>query len=111
LPSATPPAPAVGPSVAPPSAHETPVAPPPTPATAAPPVQGWLLVLLKPWADVTVDGRTLGATPLDRIPLSPGSHAVILTHPRYAPFTQRVEIRAGETTTIQLDLAAVGKRR
>jgi serine/threonine-protein kinase len=111
LPSTTPPAPAVGPSVAPPSAHEPPVAPPPTPATAAPPVQGWLLVLLKPWADVTVDGRTLGATPLDRIPLSPGSHAVILTHPRYEPFTRRVEIRAGETTTIQLDLAAVGKRR
>ena len=110
FPSATPPVPAAGPSVAP-SAPETPVAPAPVPATAAPPAQGWLLVLLKPWADVTVDGRTLGATPLDRIPLSPGSHAVILTHPRYEPFTRRVEIRAGETTTIQLDLAAVGKRR
>jgi serine/threonine-protein kinase len=110
FPSATGPAPVVGPSVASPPSHEAPV-PRPAPATAAPPVQGWLLVLMKPWADVTVDGRTLGATPLDRIPLSPGSHAVILTHPRYEPFTQRVEIRAGETTTLQLDLASAGKRR
>jgi serine/threonine-protein kinase len=86
-------------------------APAPTPAVSPSPVLGWLLVLMKPWADVTVDGRTLGSTPLERIPLSPGSHAVILTHPLYQPFTRRVEIRAGETTTIQLDLATVGKRR
>jgi serine/threonine-protein kinase len=102
---------AVTPSVAPPSPHETPIVPAPTPATPAPPIQGWLLVLPKPWANVTVDGRALGATPLERIPLAPGSHAVILTHPQYEPFTRRVEIRAGETTTIQLDLAAAGKRR
>jgi eukaryotic-like serine/threonine-protein kinase len=111
FPSTPSPVPAVSPSVASRTAHETSVAPVPAPATPAPPVQGWLLVLMKPWADVTVDGRTLGATPLERIPLSPGSHAVILTHPQYQPLTQRVEIRAGETTTIQLDLAAVGKRR
>jgi len=112
--SASPSAPlevAVGPSVAPPSPRETPIAPPPVPTTPAPPVQGWLLVLPKPWAEVTVDGRALGATPLERIPLAPGSHAVILTHPRYEPFTRRVDIHAGETTTLQLDLAAVGKRR
>ena len=111
LPSPTPPPMAVTPSVAPPSPHETPIVPAPTPATPAPPIQGWLLVLPKPWANVTVDGRALGATPLERIPLAPGSHAVILTHPQYEPFTRRVEIRSGETTTIQLDLAAAGKRR
>jgi len=81
------------------------------PATPAPAVQGWLLVLPKPWAKVTVDGQTVGLTPLDRIPLAPGSHAVTLTHPQYEPFTQRVEIRAGETTRIELDLAAAVKRR
>jgi len=48
---------------------------------------------------------------LAAIALPPGSHSVILTHPQYEPFTRRVEIRAGETTTIQLDLAVAAKRR
>lgn len=78
---------------------------------SATPLQGWLKVLPKPWADVTVDGRVVGQTPLEAIALAPGSHSVILTHPQYEPFTRRVEIRAGETTTIQLDLAIAGKRR
>jgi serine/threonine-protein kinase len=111
FPSPTPPVLGAAPPAAAPSPHETPSVPAPTPATPAPPVQGWLLVLPRPWAQVTVDGRALGATPLDRIPLTPGSHAVILTHPQYEPYTRRVEIRAGETTTIQLDLATAGKRR
>jgi serine/threonine-protein kinase len=110
-PSPTLPPMAVSPSVAPPSPRETPIAPAPLPATPALPIEGWLLVLTKPWANVTVDGRALGSTPLERIPLAPGSHAVILTHPQYEPFTRRVEIRPGETTTIQLDLAVAGKRR
>jgi serine/threonine-protein kinase len=70
-----------------------------------------LLVLPKPWAEVTVDGRVVGQTPLARIPLPPGSHSVILTHPEYRPFTRKVEIRPGETTTIRLDFTTEGKRR
>ena len=58
-----------------------------------------------PWADVTVDGRAVGMTPLAQIPLPPGSHSVVLTHPEYQPFTRKVEIRPGETTTIRLDFA------
>ena len=115
--SASPSAPAVvavGPSVALPSSPEappTPSLPAPSPIVSATPFQGWLKVLAKPWADVTVDGRVAGQTPLAAIALPPGSHSVILTHPQYEPFTRRVEIRAGETTTIQLDLAVAAKRR
>jgi hypothetical protein len=115
--SASPSAPAVvavGPSVALPSSPEappTPSLPATSPIVSATPFQGWLKVLAKPWADVTVDGRVAGQTPLAAIALPPGSHSVILTHPQYEPFTRRVEIRAGETTTIQLDLAVAGKRR
>jgi hypothetical protein len=85
--------------------------PAPTPVAPAPPVQGFLLVLVKPWADVTVDGRVVSQTPLPPIALSPGSHSVLLTHPSYRPFTRKIEIRAGETTRIQLDLATEGQRR
>jgi len=113
-PTAAPSTPAAVPSTASPSPREAtvvPTAPPPPPATPAPPVQGWLLVLPKPWAEVMVDGRVVGTTPLARFPLPPGSHSVVLTHRDYRPFTRKVEIRPGETTTIRLDFTTEGVRR
>ncbi len=83
-------------------------APSPTPTAH---VEGWLLVLVTPWADVTVDGRAVGTTPLPKFTLPPGSHAVMLTHPGYQPYTRRVEVRPGETTTLRLDFSTDGVRR
>lgn len=112
------------PSLAPRTTSPTPTALPTTlpsePARAAPSpapsadvtlAEGWLLVLPTPWADVTVDGRVAGMTPLKPIRLSAGSHAVVLAHPQYQPFTQKVDIRAGETTTIRFDFAEKGVKR
>jgi serine/threonine protein kinase len=81
--------------------------------TVAPSVvpQGWLLVLARPWAEVRVDGHLVGEMPLPRIPLPPGSHAVVLTHPDYKPFTRRVNIVAGETFRIDFDFRRDGVRR
>jgi serine/threonine-protein kinase len=61
--------------------------------------------------EVMVDGRVIGTTPLARFPLPPGSHSVVLTHQEYRPFTRKVEIRPGETTTIRLDFTTEGVRR
>jgi eukaryotic-like serine/threonine-protein kinase len=84
---------------------------PPLPATPEPAPEGWLLVLAAPWADVTVDGRAVGMTPLARLRLAAGSHAVILSHPQYQPYTRKVDVRGGETTTVRLDFASDGVRR
>jgi serine/threonine-protein kinase len=94
------------PSATPPLAAASPSAISPTP-----PLQGWLLVLPKPWAEVMVDGRVIGTTPLARFPLPPGSHSVVLTHEQYRPFTRKVDILPGETTTIRLDFTTEGVRR
>src|SRR6185295_11516174 len=51
------------PATPPPAAVAT-----PPPAAAAP---GQLQVVAKPWAEVSVDGRVLGETPLDRVTLTP----------------------------------------
>ena len=113
-PTPVPSLPAARPSLAPPSPRETavaPVVPTPAPPTPAPPVQGWLKILPTPWAYVSVDGLSLGETPLPPIALPPGSHSVVLTHPDYPRIIRKVEIRAGETTTIRPDLATEGKRR
>jgi hypothetical protein len=72
---------------------------------------GWLLVLARPWADVSVDGVPRGQTPLARIPLAPGPHAVLLTHPDYQPWPRRVTIRSGETVRLSVELPVEGVPR
>jgi serine/threonine-protein kinase len=72
---------------------------------------GSLLVVARPWADVSVDGIPRGQTPLGRIPLPPGPHRVLLTHPEYRPYPRRVTIRRGETLRLVVDLRTDGVRR
>ena len=110
-PTTAPSTPAAVPSTAPPSPRETTVVPPAPVPSPSPAARGWLRVLPIPWADVTVDGRVVGQTPLAPIALAPGSHSVVLTHPQYRLFTRKVEIRPGETTTIRLDFTTDGVRR
>jgi serine/threonine-protein kinase len=102
---------AATPATAPPAAA-LPTAPPPT-ATPAPTPEpdGFLLVIARPWADVTVDERLAGQTPLRRIALRPGAHEVVLAHPDYRPFQRKVTIRPGQTFRLDFDFATEGVRR
>ena len=104
-PTPTPPLPTPEPAIAAP-----PAAAPPTPSPT-PVADGALLVVARPWADVSVDGVPRGQTPLARIALPAGSHAVLLTHPDYQPYPRRVTIRPGETLRLTVDLATDGVRR
>ena len=126
-PRTPPPRPPASPFASAPAAAATPIPTPlatplPTPPTAPTPTptptpsptpvpEGALLVLVTPWADVTVDGRPMGQTPLARIPLPAGTHDVLLTHPDYQPFPRRVTIRAGETFRLVVDLRSLGVPR
>jgi serine/threonine protein kinase len=66
---------------------------------------GFLSLMTSPWTNVTLDGRTLGDTPLVRLPLPPGSHTLHLTNPDEGiSEIYEVEIRAGEITTRRLGL-------
>jgi serine/threonine-protein kinase len=76
-----------------------------------PEADGALLVVVKPWADVSVDGVPRGQTPLGRITLPPGPHAVLLTHPAFQPYPRRVTVRPGETLRLVVDLPTDGVRR
>jgi serine/threonine protein kinase len=79
----------------------------PESSAAAP---GFLLVVVSPWADVTVDGEPVGQTPLSRLSLAPGPHTVRLTHPEFQPYPRKVTVRSGETTRLAVDLAQDGVR-
>ncbi|RDI95731.1 PEGA domain-containing protein [Meiothermus sp. QL-1] len=75
--------------------------------TASPPPTGILAVDSTPrGAEVLVDGRVLGTTPLS-LALSPGSYTVELRRSGYSPFRTRVSIQAGRTTRLSISLAAV----
>ena len=81
---------------------------------ATPPVEdriGLLQISVRPWGSVSVDGRVLGQTPLDRISLRVGSHAIRVEHPAYQPLESQVAIRAGETSKVAFDFTKDGVRR
>ena len=84
----------------------------PTPAATPTPVRvtgnGLLQIGVRPWARVIVDGREVGTTPLDRIPLPAGRHVVGLRHPAYQPVERELLIAEGETARLIFDFAAEG---
>jgi eukaryotic-like serine/threonine-protein kinase len=89
--------------------------PSPTPSPAATPSPttpaGSLLVVVTPWADVSIDSVLVGQTPLARIPVAAGPHSILLVHPDYQPYPRRVTIHAGETYRLVVDLQTDGVRR
>ena len=65
---------------------------------------GALRVLVRPWADVIVDGEKVDTTPFSRaIRLRAGRHVVNLIHPN-AKERRVVDVRAGETTMLDVVL-------
>jgi len=57
-----------------------------------------------PWADVTVDGRALGETPLANVPLPLGTHRVMFRHPELGEQIESLTVRAGGPVRLVADL-------
>ena len=98
-------------ALATPIAVASPSAPPrPTPA----PVEGGtglLQIAAIPWGRVSVDGKEVGTTPLDLIPLGAGAHTVRVRHPAYEVEERRVTIRADQVEKLVIDFPARGARK
>jgi len=76
------------------------------------PLQGALANLqircILPGADVLVDGKLVGRTPLPAsVPLAPGSHEVSLRRPGYRAIPQTVSLADGSTGEITLEVTEV----
>ena len=77
--------------------------PPPSAAPAAD--DGFLTLDTYPWTRVSEGGKTIGNTPLVRVPLSAGPHTLTLENPEQGikqPFT--ITIKSGETISKRLGL-------
>jgi hypothetical protein len=69
------------------------------------PPDGSVTIDASPWAEVTIDGRAAGRTPLGPLALTPGEHDVAFMHPAGGNDRQRVTVRP------ESKLRVVGKLR
>lgn len=74
----------------------------PSAQVVAPPRDGSVNLAITPWGEVLVDGTLRGVSPpLTQLALAPGTHTIEVRNSGAPAFTARVEIRAGETVTLQ----------
>jgi serine/threonine-protein kinase len=79
-------------------------------ARAVPRGRGTLRVAVTPWAEVTVDGRVLGVTPLSPIELAEGAHQVALKNGELGIVAKRhVVVSPDKETLLKLDLFGENK--
>ena len=71
--------------------------------SVAPP-KGLLNVNARPWADVFVDGASVGPTPLANIEVAAGPHDVTFRHPQLGERTEHVMIKAAGANRVAVDL-------
>lgn len=103
----------VGPNLAAPEiGRPSPPAPSPAPSSVArsptpsvsPPQPGVLQLVVHPWAEVTVNGRNVGTTPLRPLVLVPGEYVLLFTNPGFRSERRVVTIVAGETVRLEVEL-------
>jgi hypothetical protein len=65
---------------------------------------GSLSINALPWAEVLVDGESVGITPLANLSLPIGAHEVVWRHPELGERRQAVTVQAGTPARIGIDL-------
>ncbi|MDQ3339100.1 MAG: PEGA domain-containing protein [Myxococcota bacterium] len=59
-------------------------------------------------ANVTVDGRFVGVSPVERIDLDPGKHSIVIDAFGYQPYAGTVEVEPKSRATLKVQLAPMG---
>jgi serine/threonine-protein kinase len=75
-----------------------------TKANSAPaaPANGTVTLAIAPWGEVVVNGTSQGVSPpLTRLALAPGVHTIEVRNGAAPPYTTRIEVRPGQTVTLQ----------
>jgi serine/threonine-protein kinase len=65
---------------------------------------GTLHINALPWAQVAVDGRAIGETPIANLSLPIGSHEVVFRHPELGERRQVVLVKPGPPVRLGVDL-------
>ena len=71
---------------------------------------GFLRVVARPWAQITIDGQLVDTTPtVQAFRLAAGSHFVRLTNPSFVTEDRTVRIEPGTTVWLDVEMAAAGR--
>jgi hypothetical protein len=57
-----------------------------------------------PWADVTIDGTSVGETPLGNVSTAIGPHTIVFRHPQLGEETRSVIVTTQSPMRISVDL-------
>lgn len=75
-----------------------------TPKATAAKASGTLRIVVNPWAQVELDGKSLGMTPMPAQKLSAGSHKLKLSNPEFGqPVTKMITVQSGKETVVRHD--------
>jgi hypothetical protein len=66
--------------------------------------QGVVHVNATPWADISIDGKPFGQTPIGNLKLTIGSHDVVFRHPDLGEKTVSALVKVGVPTRVSADL-------
>ncbi len=75
------------------------------------PSRGTLSIETDPLAQVQVNGKPLGWSPIDKVSLSPGTYLVRATHQKRQQVEREVRIVAGRDTRVSIDLPELPRER
>jgi hypothetical protein len=65
---------------------------------------GRLNINAQPWAAVSIDGNSVGETPLGDLSVVPGEHEILFRHPQLGDIRQKVIVRSGVETRVTANL-------
>lgn len=65
---------------------------------------GSISIYVSPWADIFIDGKQIGQTPVEQHELAPGSYKLRLVHPYHKAWEDSIQIEAGQTITKKIQL-------
>jgi hypothetical protein len=71
---------------------------------AIPLPEGSLSINATPWAEVSLDGRALGETPIANVTARAGSHELVFKHPQHGELKQTVVVKAGEIGRVTVNM-------
>jgi hypothetical protein len=72
--------------------------------TVTPP-NGRLNINAVPWAQVTIDAKEVGETPLANLSIPVGQHEIIFRHPQLGEKRETAIVRAGSVTRLSVTMA------
>jgi hypothetical protein len=71
---------------------------------AVTPPNGIININAVPWAEVLIDGKVIGETPIGNLSLSLGNHEITFRHPQFAELRQTALVRSDTITRVSVNL-------